>query len=120
MAHHQDRAGILDQHRLEQFEGFRIQIVGGLVQDQHIRRPGKELGQQEPVSLPTGKGSDRGPDLCGRKQEVLQVADHVPGLAVHKDRIPATGYVLLQGLAFIELGPELIEIGHLETGPLPQ
>ena len=119
MAHHQDRAGILDQHRLEQFEGLRVQIVGRLVQDEHIRRPRKELGQQEPVSLPAGEDGDRGPDLSGRKQEVLQVADDVPGLAVHEDRVPATGHVLLQGLAFIQLGPELIKIGHLQTNPLP-
>ena len=46
MADQEDRAGVLLQQLLQQFQRIDIQIIGRLVQHQHIRRLGEQARQQ--------------------------------------------------------------------------
>ena len=87
VADQQDRPLILDQQAFEQLQRLDVEVVGRLVQDQHVRRPGEQLGQQEPAPLAAGEELDQAPRPLGREEEVLEVADDVPGLAVDRDRV---------------------------------
>ena len=51
MADQQHCPVVLDQPGLEHFEGFGVQIVRRLVQHDHIRRFGEQLGQQHTIAL---------------------------------------------------------------------
>ena len=44
VADHEQRAGILHEPLLEQFDGLGIEIVGGLVEHDHVGWLGKQLG----------------------------------------------------------------------------
>ena len=51
VADEQERARPVDQHRLEQLERLDVEIVGRLVEHQHVRRPREQPRQQQPVAL---------------------------------------------------------------------
>ena len=78
MADEQDGPLVLDQQRLEQFERLDVEVVGRLVQDQHVRRLGEQLRQQQPAPLAAGEVLDQAPRALGGEEEVLEVAEDVP------------------------------------------
>ena len=47
MAYEEQSAGIVLQHYLKQFQCFDIQIIGGLIQNQHVGGTGKQARQQQ-------------------------------------------------------------------------
>lgn len=51
MAHQKERARVIHQQLLEQFQGLDIQVVGGFVEHQDIGGTGKEPGQQQTIAL---------------------------------------------------------------------
>ncbi len=51
VAHQKDGAGVFGQFFFEQFECFGIEIVGGFVEDQYVRRLGEHARQQQAVAL---------------------------------------------------------------------
>ena len=104
MADQQDRPLVLDQQALEQLQRLDVEVVGRLVEDQHVRRPGEQLRQQEPAPLAAGEELDQAPRPLGREEEVLQVAEDVPGLAVDRDRVVLAD-VLLDRLLLVERRP---------------
>ena len=115
MADQEDRPLVVDQQAFEQFQRLDVEVVGRLVEDQHVRRLGEQLGQQEPAPLAAGEELDQAPRPLGREEEVLQVAEDVPGLAVDRDRVVLAD-VLLDGLLLVERGLQLVEVGDLQVG----
>ena len=116
MAHHQQRAGELQQQLLEQIERLDVKIVGRLVENEQIERPGEEPGQQQPVPLAAGEGPHRRPGAIGREEEILEVAEDVAAIRSDVDVVGSTGDAVEYGSIGIELFPELIEVGDLEVG----
>jgi hypothetical protein len=53
------RALELGQRLLEHFEGRDVEIVGGLVQDQHVRRLAHQPRDQDPRLLAAREARDR-------------------------------------------------------------
>ena len=51
VADEEDCAVVLLQQVFQQIQGVDIQIVGGLVQHQHIGGAGKQAGQQQAIAL---------------------------------------------------------------------
>ena len=49
VADEQERARPVDQIRLEQLERLEIEIVRGLVQDEHVRRARKQPREQKTI-----------------------------------------------------------------------
>ena len=60
MAYQQKGPLKVEEQLFQEFQGLGIQVVGRLVQHQHIGRLGKKLGQQEPVFFSPGKDLYRG------------------------------------------------------------
>ena len=51
MAHQKHRAVVALQQVFQQFQGVDVEVVGGLVQHQHVGGAGKQTGQKQPVAL---------------------------------------------------------------------
>jgi len=51
VADQQNRAGVVGQEFLEQFQGFEVEVVGGLVEHQQVAGLGQRHGQREPAAL---------------------------------------------------------------------
>jgi hypothetical protein len=81
--------GIGGQHLLQEIEGFEIEIVGGLVEDQEVRRLRQRAGEHQPAALAAGQRLHRRARLLGAEEEVLHVADDVAALAADDDRVAA-------------------------------
>ena len=113
----QQGAVVLRQQSFQQFQGFRVEIVRRLVEDQEIGRLREQPRQQQAVALAAGQGLDRRPDALLREQEIRQVADHVMRLAGHYDLIAAVraeGFP--QGGLGVQLGAPLVEIDLRQPG----
>lgn len=61
MADQKQSPFVVSEHLLQQIEGLNVEIVGRLIEDQHIRFVGEESGEEQPVSFPTGENPDRRP-----------------------------------------------------------
>ena len=53
MADQKHGAGVVLQQFFQQFQRFNVQVVGRLIEHQHIGRTGKQARQQQPVALAT-------------------------------------------------------------------
>ena len=71
MADNKHSARVIGYEFFQQFKGFRIQIVGGFVEHQHVGWPGKELGQQQSVALAAREHLDRQAQAVGREEKIL-------------------------------------------------
>ena len=80
VADQQQRARPLDELRLEQFERLEVEIVGRLVEHQHVGRPREQPRQQQAVAFAARQRLDRRSRPLGGEQEVAQVAVHVTRL----------------------------------------
>src|SRR6185437_12378214 len=112
-----DGAGIVAQHLLQQVEGFEVEVVGGLVEDEDITGQRQEARKAQAAAFAARQFFDRGAGLLGREQEVLHVAHDVLGHAIDDQRVgPAGGDRLLEGRGRIEPGAALVEGRDFEVG----
>ncbi|MNC84717.1 hypothetical protein D3C83_02780 [compost metagenome] len=93
MTHHEKRTGIVLQQRFQQFQRFDIEIVGRLVQHQHVGRACKEARKQQPVALAAGKRRHLGARPLRWKEKIAEIADDMLALArdLHVFRTLADG-----------------------------
>src|SRR5471032_996944 len=115
VADHQYRALERQQHFLEQFEGFNVQVVGRFVEDQQVSWLAEQLGQQQTRTLATRQGLDRGPGTLRAEQEVTQIAEYVTALTIDVDEIAPLGHVVDHSLFQVQLMTQLVEIGHVQA-----
>jgi hypothetical protein len=106
----------LGEERLQELQRLDVEIVGGLVEHQHVGRPGEEPGQQQAVAFAAGERAYRRQRAFGRKEEVAQVAVHVLLAAVDGHRLTAVADGVHHGALGIELFPQLVVVGHLQVG----
>ena len=117
MADHQNRAGIIGDHLLQQIERFEIKVVGGLVEHQQVGGQRQGARQHETSALAARQTRHRRARLLGGEEEVLHVADDVFALAIDVDEIAAAaGQHILQALVRRERNALLVEAGHLHIG----
>ena len=69
MTDHEDGAAVFQEPVFEEFERFRIEVIGRLVQDQDIGGEDEELRQQQAIALTARQGADRRQDSVRRKEE---------------------------------------------------
>jgi hypothetical protein len=55
-----DRAGVLGEVLLQPLHALRVQVVGGLVEQQQVGRLEQQLAQRDPAALTTGELGDVG------------------------------------------------------------
>ena len=118
MADQQQRAGVIGEQFLEQFERFDVEVVGRLVHHQQVGRLREQPGQQQAVAFAAGQPRDRRARAFGGEQEILQVADHVLGLAADLDVFAALGDVLDRVPVLAQGGAVLVEVRDLQLGAL--
>ena len=58
VGHDQDRALIVDQVLLQPSNGFRVQVVGRFIEEQHFRRFKQQFAQGNTAGFTTRKGCD--------------------------------------------------------------
>ena len=119
MADEQHRAVEAADQLLEQLERLDVEIVGRLVEHEHVRRPGEEPRQHQAVALAARERADGRLRALARKQEVGEVADDVARLAVDDDGGVAFVDAVGDGRVGIELLALLIEVGHLQPRAVP-
>ena len=106
-----------DQQFLEQLERFGIQIIGRLVEHQHIGRLQKQTGEQQAVAFASGEQPRRHAHAVGAEEEITQVAVDVAVAPLEMHRLRDAGHVLRHRLVQIDLIPQLIQIHDLQIGP---
>ena len=119
VAHHEHGARKFHESFLQHLERLGVEVVGGLVEHDQVGRLGEQPSEEHAVPLPPGEKLHQRAGAIGREQKILQVADHVPGLAGDLHRLVAVGHVVGHGLLVVELIPELVEEGDPQVGAEP-
>ena len=119
MADEQQRSRPVEKHLLEQLQRLDVEIVGRLVEHQHVRRACEQAREQQPVALAARQRTHRREGPFGWKQELLQIPVHVLRLAVHEDSVAAVGDGVEHGTIGIELLALLIVVDDLDAGAAP-
>ncbi|KFB74434.1 MAG: hypothetical protein AW09_000265 [Candidatus Accumulibacter phosphatis] len=117
MADQKQGARVVLEQFFEQFESLDVEVVGRLVEHQHVRRPREQTRQQQAVALATGQRTDLRACALRGKQEVTEIADHVFALIGDLHEIRPRRDHVDQCRLFIELTAELVEISHLHFRP---
>ena len=102
--------------RFEQLQRFQIEIVGRLVQHEHVRRPREQPRDQQAVAFAARQRLHRRSGPFGREEEVAQVAVHVTRLAVDDDGVVAIADGVEHRPLRIELLALLIVVRDLDVG----
>ena len=115
MAHQQHRAAVLLQRRLEQLERIDVEVVGGLVEHQHVRRPREQPREQQAVALASGEHLHRRIHALRREQEVAEVAHDVLALRPDLHPVGTRADRFRHAALEVELLAHLVEVGDLEV-----
>ena len=114
MADQENRAVVIGQQLFKQLQCFDVQVIGRLVEYQHIGRPGEQARQQQAVALTAGQTLDRRIGTRWRKQEVAQIALDMLALIADLDPLATRADRVGQGRFHIERIAHLVEIGHVD------
>ena len=112
MGHQNQRPGEFQKCLFQNFQRRDIQIVGGFIEQQHIRRLQHQVGNQHPSLLPTGKQLHFRGQLIRLEQEPLRPSGHMNHLSAVIDHVvfgPKGGRQLIVG---IQRAPVLAEGDH--------
>ena len=96
MAHQKQGARISLQQHFKQLQCFYIQVVGRLIQNEHIGRAGEQPRKQEPVSLAARQRFDRRTRAFRRKQKIFEVAYDMFSRLADIDKIGTLAYGIHQ------------------------
>ena len=118
MADQEDGARVLGQQVFEQVERVDVEVVGGLVEHQHVAGLGEQARQQQAVALATAERAHGRVGARRREQEVLQVAHDVLARAVDLDPLAARADEVGQRGVEVEVVAHLVEVGDLQVGAL--
>ena len=109
-------AGVIRDQFLQKFQRFRVQVVGRLVEHEHIRRPGEELRQKQSVALPAGQGFDRQAEAIRGKEKVLQIPGDMARDAAHRDHVVSFRHAAHDAFFRVQAFAQLIEVAYLQVG----
>ena len=99
MAHQQDGAGVGQQPLFQELEGLGVEVVGGFVEHQDVRRDAEQPGKQQAVAFAAREQTYGGLDLVAGEEEVLEIAHDVARFAAHDHGIAAVGHAVSDGAA---------------------
>ena len=118
MADHEDGAGIVLQQLFEQLQRLDVEVVGRLVEHQHIGRLGEQTRQQQAVALAPRQRAHRRVGPRRREQEVAQIAHDMLARAADLDPLAARADGVGQRGVEVERVAHLVEVGHLQLRAL--
>jgi hypothetical protein len=119
VADEQQRARPVDEVRLEQLERFAIEIVGRLVEHEHVHRARQQPREQKPVALAARERLDRRERALGWKEKIAQVPVDVLRPAVHRHRIVAFANGVEHRALRVELLALLVVVRNLHVRAAP-
>ena len=103
------RARELEQALLQHLERRDVEVVGGLVEEQHVGRLEHQLRDQHARLLAAGQPADRRVELLGAEQEALGPAGHVDRPVLEDHRVAVRRQRALQRERRIEPRAVLVE-----------
>src|SRR5216684_8460820 len=112
----EEGAGVVLERRLEELEGFDVEVVGWLVEDQDVRRTGEEASEEKAVALAAGEHAHRRVGATRREEEVAEVAHDVLAAAGKLDPFRARADRLGDSFLGVESFAHLVEVGGLDVG----
>ena len=109
VGHEHDGAGELEQCLLEDLQRGNVEVVRGLVEQEHVRRLEHQVRDEHPRLLAAREIADERRELIRFEQEALRPARHVHRLAAVVDRVADGAQRLLEGLRGDECAAVLFE-----------
>ena len=119
MADDEHRAVVALQQLFEQLQRVNVQVVGGLVQHQHIGWTRKQTRQQQAVALAARQRTNRRRGARRRKQKIIQVAFDVFALGADFNPLAARADEVFQRRVHVQCIAQLVKISHLQIRALP-
>ena len=114
MAHQQQRAGILLQRLLEQLERFDVEVVGRLVEHDHVGGFREQPREQQAVALAAGEHAHGRLCALRGKQEVREVTHDVTAPIALADPVRVRAHRRRDGCVRVQLRAQLVEIGDAQ------
>ena len=118
MADKEYGAAIVFQQFFQQLQRIDIEIVGRLIQHQHIRRLREQASEKQAVAFAAGQRLDRRAGALRRKQKIAEISHHMLALAVNLHPVAARRNGVREAGLFIQLRAHLIEIRDLQARAL--
>jgi hypothetical protein len=109
-------AVVVLQQLFEQLQRVNIQVVGGLVEHQHVGGAGKQAGQQQAVALATAQTAYWRVGAGRREQKVGQVALDVLLLVADFDPLATGADEVFQRGVQVQCVAHLVKVGHRHAG----
>ena len=116
MGDEEQRAGVVLQRCFEQLERFDVEVVGRLIQHQHIGRAREEAREEQAVALAAGEHRHLGVGAARREEEVAEIANHVLAPIGRLDPFGAGADGVGDCLLVVEHGAQLVEVRRLHVG----
>ena len=113
-------AGESQQGFFQRPQRFHVEIVGRLVEQQHIAATAQQLGQMHAVAFAAGQILDELLLIRSLEVEAANVGAGTDLIAAHRDQVEAIGDFLPDGLAAVEGIARLIDIGQPDGIADPQ
>jgi len=114
VADQKHRAFVVLQQVFQQLQRVDVQVVGWLVEHQHVGGPCKQARQQQAVALAARQRAHWRVGACGRKQKVGQIAFDVFFLAVDLDPFAARADEVLERGVQVQRVAHLVKVRHLQ------
>ena len=115
MTDEEQGAIVFEQEVFEDFEGFDIEVVGGLVEDEQVGGLGEETREQQTIALAAREGADGRAGTFTREKKIFEIAHEIARASVDRDDIASLTDIIENGLGLVELRTELIEVRHLHV-----
>ena len=109
---HHGAAGKAQQRLLQRAQRLDVQIVGGLIEQQHVAAGAQHLGEVHAVALAAGELADQLLLLRALEVEAADVAARGRLVVADLDHVEAAGDLLPDGLLVIERLARLVDVGQ--------
>ena len=114
MAHDYGASGKVVETLLECAQGVDVDVVGGLVEQQHVTLLLEGHGQMEAVALATREDGNLLLLVCAHKVEARQVGTGVDIASAHAERLNTLRDYLVDALLGEQVVVSLVHIGYLD------
>ncbi len=114
VAHEQQSTVEFGDALLQQVERVHVEVVGGLVHHEEVRRLREQPGEQQPVAFPAGQRADGRVQLVRPEQELPQIAGEMATLPVDHHVVAALVDVVHHRRREVQLRALLVVVRHLQ------
>ena len=113
MGNHDGAAGERQQRFFQRPQGFHVQIVGGLIEQQHVGALLEQLGQVQAVALAPGQVADPLLLVAALEVEAAQVGAAGHLVVADAQNVVAVGHLFPDGLVGVQVLAALVHVGQV-------